>query len=333
MDDRTGKRRGGGTAGRWVGRIVAMVLLVLSPAWIVSGFTWPTDMAANLSAQLFLVTAVLGLWWLLRRRWGLVVVSVVSCVVHGIVLIERRAARGTDQDDAMRVLVYNAHTRNPGADALELILMSGADVVALTEPSAELLDLIRDSDRIHAEYPYLWLPDRARGGFRLLMSRWPQAGSDGSGAWVAGASRTVIGPMRVARIDRPDGVFMMVMAHPRSPRTWARWRAGNGDVEQVADAVTDLARSTGLPVVLAADLNATPTGWRSRYLTRRTGLRRCKPLLTPVGTYPASLPWPVSVAIDDAWVSPGVRVASWKALGSGGSDHRAVVVDLVLPKQ
>ena len=48
------------------------------------------------------------------------------------------------------------------------------------------------------------------------------------------------------------------------------------------------------------------------------------------GSFPSSLPAVLGLAIDGVYASPGVGVKSWRTIGSAGSDHRAVVVDLVL---
>jgi endonuclease/exonuclease/phosphatase (EEP) superfamily protein YafD len=157
--------------------------------------------------------------------------------------------------------------------------------------------------------------------------------------------------------------FAVILLHPPSPRSVERWLAGNEVVEAAVE-MASAARQAGLPVILLADLNSTPTGWRSRRLTQ-AGFRRCKPLTSALGTWPthaalntdgSGLPnqsppgastsafqpdpddralvgrWPLSIAIDDAWVSDEWRVTGWSRGPSRGSDHWSVVVDVRMGK-
>jgi endonuclease/exonuclease/phosphatase (EEP) superfamily protein YafD len=311
--------------------VVTGVSLVLAGlAWSMAGLNWCFDLIANLSAQWLLLSLVFGVWQIVRRRWWAAGLAGCACVLFAASMYVPRAAYRAGLKPTISVLTYNAHTRNTHPEeALGLILESGADVVALMEPSAALLDLIRESEPLRTIYPHRWIPDNARGGFRVVLTRWPQVGPGPRWAWRGGGARTGVEGMRVMRVDRPGGAFVLVLVQPESPRSPARWRQGNATLRFATEVVNDRLGTMDLPVVLAADLNGSPTGWRSRYLSKRTGLRRCKPWWVAGGTYPAQLVWPMRVAIDDVWVSEGVSVASWKIVGDGGSDHSAVLVELV----
>ena len=89
----------------------------------------------------------------------------------------------------------------------------------------------------------------------------------------------------------------------------------------------------GVPVVVGVDLNASPTGARTGIAHRMTGLRRGKPLGAMSGTWPASAPAFLRVAIDDVLVSEGVGVVSWRVIGDAtDSDHAPVLVTIDLPE-
>ena len=138
----------------------------------------------------------------------------------------------------------------------------------------------------------------------------------------------------------------MVALHPRSPRNVARWREGNATIEALA-ALSRKLQSEHLPVVVLADRNSTPTGWRSREACSEGILRRAKPLLAFEGTYPDVVPldirtgrstglpgiWPASIAIDDALLSPGVDVLGWETRPRLQSEHRPVIIDLRIPSE
>jgi endonuclease/exonuclease/phosphatase family metal-dependent hydrolase len=150
-----------------------------------------------------------------------------------------------------------------------------------------------------------------------------------------------------AVVERPSGRFGLIAVHPRSPRWQERWEEGNGVTEALIAVALKL-EGDGLPVVVLTDLNASPSGWRSRHVCSEAGLSRAKPLLVCDGTYPDVVPWdlrsrqktgiaarwPLSIAIDDALITEGIEVVGWR-VGSGGeglhSEHRPVTVELRIP--
>jgi endonuclease/exonuclease/phosphatase (EEP) superfamily protein YafD len=79
-------------------------------------------------------------------------------------------------------------------------------------------------------------------------------------------------------------------------------------------------------------MNGTPSSTRTRGFCRTTGLRLCKGRLDPRGTWPARLPAWASAPIDHVFASDGIRMVSRRVLGSGGSDHRALMVEIALPR-
>jgi endonuclease/exonuclease/phosphatase (EEP) superfamily protein YafD len=285
----------------------------------VAGVSWWADIVANASAQIGAVGALAGITALLRRRWIPGIIMLAGVAMAWWPLLAWRAPRSDESD--VRILVWNTLVSNTSASVgASLILDSGADVCVILEPSGALLDEMRESARIAQEFPYAALPDNAGPGFRVILSRWPMRHPD---------TELDGPPIRVkARIvDRPEGPFLFVAAHPRSARSAALWREGHAEVDRIADLAR---RAAGrFPVVVAGDFNSTPTGSRSRHLCREGGLLRATPMLAG-GTWPAWWPGWLSASIDDVAVGPGVEVSSWRRLRGSGSDHRPVVVDVSL---
>lgn len=317
-------------------RFSALAALLTAATHLDPALAWPADLCAMLAAQwaiLWTLAAAVSL--LLRRRVPALILALAAALHLAAVVAAPRAERSlatpAPSDQRVRLLVYNAHNNNPTPDAaLDLILTSDADIVALAEPTDALLNLIRTSPDLHQRYPHFWLPDRARVGFKVVLTRWPQL----AGPALTPSPSYALKPHGVhamlLRTPAPNAEFAFIFIHPDSPRNPAEWAKGNAALRHTLqhDAAPMMARGT--PVVLAGDLNATPTGSRSRLLAA-AGLRRCKSRFLPVGTYPATSPWPLSIAIDDAAVSPSVRVASWRRLGRAGSDHAAILVELDIP--
>jgi endonuclease/exonuclease/phosphatase (EEP) superfamily protein YafD len=325
-----------------VGWLAAAVWVGLASAWLWSGTDWLVDLVANLAAQVALGAGVFALYWLVRRKWSRMVVAIgaTALAMSGIVSAPRAERAPANSDGVVRVLTMNAYAWNRDPSGLMALLEgTSADVVTIFEPPSELLQALRTSESLLAKYPERHLPDGAETGMRVMLSRWPAerlrkrdaaSGEEEGGEWRSHG--------RSWRIDAP-APFVLSMIHPESPRSREAWVKGNGDVERADRAFEAMLEPLGLPIVLAGDFNSTPSGWRSRELSRRLELRRTKPWWTPEGTWPSSSFWPVRVAIDDVMVSDGVEVVSWRPQrtpptgqkGLRNSDHVPVLVELLLP--
>lgn len=296
---------------------IAAVMGAAAPA--VAGAGWLPDLLANLSAQLAALTAAATLLAAWRRRRAAVAVLALCCGAHLVShLRPERAPRGAGPA-RVQILVHNTGATNLDVGrVLRSVRESGADVVVLIESSGEVVRAIRREGGLSGVYPHVVAasPTPHLTAWRLILSRWPlEDRSDGESA------RCIV------RSEHGD--FALLALHPASPRTPERWAAGNELVEREAGAAAAFARG-GLPVVVAGDLNATPTGWRNRVLCEGAGLRRGKPAWRPAGTFPAGAPRALRLALDDVWVSDGLAVAAWRVGGAHGSDHASVLAALTL---
>jgi endonuclease/exonuclease/phosphatase (EEP) superfamily protein YafD len=322
-------RRGPGWAG--VRFAVALPVVAACGAWVFGSRGWLVDLVAQAVAQAGLVAFVLAVWWVVRRRWlagGFAVVGVAFAMV-GVVSPGRVwvTSDAVDESAVVRVMVFNALASNSDeAGVRSAIVDADADVLALLEAPAWLVEELKVGGEWRERYPYYWVAAKAGAGFKVVMTKWPQVDpvSGQTGAWYA-----AVDGLRQVIVDRPDdrgGRFAFTLVHPASPRTRERWEAGNERLTTFIERVRAHIEPRGLPHLAGGDWNATPTGSRSRRVWSELGLRRAKPVLGLTGTWPASSVWPAQLAIDDVVVPAGARVVSWEAVGGTGSDHLAVVV-------
>lgn len=329
------------TALCWAGAVLGLALAAgaVSSAFIdpLSPTTpgWLASLASDLVAQSLALVCLSAIAAALLRRWGAALVCMPALLVLTTLLlgVDRAPRAGTDAaGPTVRVMTINALAQNDSARGLiDALLESDADVVMLNEPSRALLASLRADPEINEAYPHNTLVHNAGPGFRFMLSRHPllERASGFGAIWPE--VRQLLGPhgQRVARVETPAGPFVFVGVQLRSPRRPDRWAAGNEQARDLALGLAEVRSSTLLPVIVAGDFNASPTGRRSRELAARAGLRRVKPLLARGGTYPAGAPIPA--AIDGFMVSEGVRVRRWWTVPLPGSDHRGVIADLVLP--
>lgn len=85
-----------------------------------------------------------------------------------------------------------------------------------------------------------------------------------------------------------------------------------------------------LPLLLMGDFNAVPWGRVIRAITARTALR---PAGGIEGSWPAFMPWPLRIRIDQALVSPALQVLGQTISSGSGSDHLALSIAVGLPAQ
>ncbi|HRQ73181.1 MAG TPA: hypothetical protein PLU35_09155 [Phycisphaerales bacterium] len=304
--------------------LLAAALVAAGAASAFPDLLWCSGMIAEAAAQVLIASIPFALVWTCRRRWACAIAAALACTLHVAALLTPRTPAATDTDiRTVRILALNGGPENERPDELlKLLTFVKAEVVALVEPNPGLVRGIRRHGALDASFPH----DAARGpvshvtSWRLVLSEFPVLDTDEDGS---------VKDLLSVVVQHPAGDFAMVVVHPSSPRSPSRWRDGNELIGRAVLAAQRL-ESQGYPTLIIGDLNSTPTGVRSRALAR-AGFLRCKPLRAPTGTFPAWSVWPAMAAIDDACASPGWRVRSWRTIRGAGSDHRGVLIELVIP--
>ncbi len=319
--------------GAWWAALAGLV--VWWGAWSMRAEVWWADvlMSAGAPAVFGLsALAVVGVWRVGRaRRWVLVVLAAGALVALGQgrrVFPEPDGAGSADGGGAVRVLTLNVGLDNTDVEGvLGAIRGAGADVVVCTEPYWEIFEsVVRDrGGRIRGELGYEHHAHRRREGLErtpiLVMSRWALTPIEGIG------DDAGVGVV-VERPEAEGGAFVVLAAHPASPRSAARWAAGNAEIERLCDAYLDTEQAlAGYPLLVAGDLNSGALGVRDAVLRARLGVRRSKAILTLGGTFPSRVSI-FGVAIDDVWHGPGWSVRRWDSVRVSGSDHVGVSVVL-----
>ncbi|MCA9309728.1 MAG: endonuclease/exonuclease/phosphatase family protein [Phycisphaerales bacterium] len=320
----------------------AVLLLALTlPARLLAGTSWMLDMLANFAPALAAAALLTALPVLLLRRWTAALTLLAIALTHLVWLASGRAPQANPGGAAtLSVMSFNVRATNPRPDACAQLVATGpADVVVLIECPYRLATYLESSDAIRSAYPFRAMPEEAHEWNGAILSRYPLEHLALRDQLRAEGRRDELQRYRFQFlfqrsfiVHAPGGDAIVSGLWLTSPRSAARWRDGNQELRLAGEIIERYLRPRGLPILIACDLNATPSGWRSRELARAHGLRRSKPLSSP-GSWPADRAAPARIAIDDVIVSAGVRVSEWRVLDdSAGSDHRPVVATLVLPK-
>ena len=318
----------------WLGLVWSPVVFASSAAKGMLGeWYWAVDLCASLAAQSVVgVVVVLVAVSALRRR---VCAGVVGCVLVGLLALpmsEPRLASAPGDAEAVRLLVYNSHTQSNDVE-LKNALLSGAgvDVAVVLEISTGMMRSYIAGRGFRATHGFGMLPRSEWSGCPAILSRFEVEPHESElGRQLRKARRDLWDHLyRIEVVHAPTGSFVLIQAHARSPRRPERWAYGLGQLRQLATIVGEVREITGLPIVVAGDFNSPPTSVRARAFADLSGLVRAKPAYALSGSFPAATPSWAALAIDGVYASPGVRVKSWEPIGSAGSDHRAVVIELV----
>lgn len=338
---------------RHVPPLAGPLFLVIGCAWPLSGLDWRIDLIANLNAQWLVLCLPLAIIAMLRRRWLAALLSLLACGLLAAPLLMSRAAffpRSSEPTprpaDYVRILHYNA--RGNGTSALNMALIDAvdADIVSIVAPPVQQQFEVIYGDGLEARFPgkliRTWKPSPDNSTTLIspmfLVSKWPLLRLDSADLGEQGEHLTA------GIVQRPGGQFAVIAIHPRSPRNQLRWLEGNQTIETTFSLARRV-QAKGLPLIIVADLNSTPSGWRSREVCSQLDLIRCKPFFDVQGTYPEEIPlgtnirtapalpafWPLRIAIDDIWMTPQIRVDFWKTLPTIASEHRPIVVGVRIP--
>lgn len=227
----------------------------------------------------------------------------------------------------VRVVQFNAlNVASANDDAfLAWLLDQDADLVALVDAPPALL---QRSETLQARYPYQVAPQRGWHWPIVLLSKHPMRP-----AALAPNTKelsTSFVARRSVAVTLPNGAEVLFTAlHPYSPRNLPAWRRSLEIVNRDGELLRNARERSGMPIIVAGDFNSTPTGRVFRTFARRSGLRA--PGALPVGTWPASMPRPLGVAIDHVFASPDIIHLARTVGPAFRSDHRPIVVDLAVP--
>ncbi|HYE47683.1 MAG TPA: endonuclease/exonuclease/phosphatase family protein [Caulobacter sp.] len=264
------------------------------------------DLLGHFRLQYAWAALLLAALLLIRRRRGPALAAVLVLAVQGWHLLPLIPPPSGDGAAGLRVVSLNLRYDNMQVDrAVDYLLGSGADIVAVHEALHHWPGAL---ERLSAAYPHrLEQPVDWLG--TMLFAKKP---------WAAGENRMLPFKLRLAwaRFGEGSEALTVVTVHPTTP-FWTDEQPGQyGAMAEI------IAALPGRKLVLG-DFNQTPWSPLMRDLAERTGLRPAS--LWP--SFPAWLPPPLRIPIDNAMATPGLirRAATGPAVGS---DHLPIEVEL-----
>ena len=275
------------------------------------------DILAQFTAPALVVTAGLTILLALTRLKAAALHGLAACLALTIAVVPQWFPGGPGPErDVPGVRLYSANVYYLNDDVAAMrrsIKAADADIVVLIELGREAAGR---ADELLQGYPHRAASmrmDATRGPSRsVIASRWPLAplpdSPDGLHA-VAAVARTPLGRLNVV------GVHLT--------RPWPfqeQW----GQISQTM-ALQAVVEDLDGPVIVAGDFNSGSSARIGKQMRRDLGLH---PAAAFPGTWPADLPAPLGMTIDQVYASPDLAFVR-RGLGQPtGSDHRPVVTEI-----
>lgn len=220
----------------------------------------------------------------------------------------------------LRVLHANVlYSRNEYATTVAMLHRYQSDLYVLQEMTPQTIRLV--TSQVRGDFPY-WFACRSK-----------------QQVWTLVGSRT---PFRVdQKLARNQHIISLtttvhgrpvsfVTVHPHTPIIPAWFRERNKQLTEAAR----ITRQNKRPTVLIGDFNISPfspvyqTIFQPSAATGKSGILTAARQTKTQPTWPRFLPF-MMIPIDHAFVNSGFKPLSFRTLTQPGSDHRALVVDLL----
>lgn len=291
--------------------------MVLLPTWLglFGAWHWVLDLFAHFRWQ-YLIASAMVLAIAAWRRQRVVIAIAAMALLLNLFLIARlawhpgSAGATTAAGPELSVLSLNVHRSNPRRQAvLDYVVGANADIVLLMEVDEAWMDALVP---LVDGYPHRLAEPRPDNFGMVLLSRVP----------IEEARVMWLGPSQVpsvtARVNHAGRELLFVGTHPVPPLGAAAARARDEQLELLAA----YASASGLPVLLAGDLNATPWSAGMRLL-HGAGFGSCGGGLWKPTWRARS---PLAIPIDQALCTAPLVITRRVVGPDVGSDHRPLQV-------
>ncbi len=310
------------------GSVLAVVVVAMLSLMGVWGERRVFELATHFKLQYLVVSGVaLVVFWVMRRRWwgGLCLV----CLVANLVAVApwylpRFSFGGGSEEGGLRVLVANVQASNPQYErAIALVQQEQPDIAVFMEVTASWLQAL---EPLRAQLPYT-LAEARPGNFGIaLYSALPLVSAEikAFGAYL-GEERAPQIPSLMVEFERGGGLVSLVATHPFPPVSPQAFRLRNRQLT----AVGNYLQGWHHPLLVVGDLNLTMWSPYHQRFIRQTGLQNSRRGFGVLPTWPTDNPL-LSIPLDHCLVSPEIKVKRTRTGRTIGSDHRPLIVDVVV---
>jgi endonuclease/exonuclease/phosphatase (EEP) superfamily protein YafD len=312
---------------------------------------WLADLAVHFRVQYLAIGLLAAPWFAWRRRWPLAAAAVATIALNVAPVVAAFGLPATMQPVPAPVAAAAAQAAIPApaataaptataAPAAVPLRIASANLLFLNHSHAAVIAWARATQPevllfleataewrsaltpLVADYPHRrYVTDRSHHGL-LLLSRWPI-----TDVVTRPTAQQDLRPVLFSTITKQGVPLRLGAMHATWPMRPAEARQRARDLAVLA---AEAARRGPLPFVGLGDLNISPFSPHFAVLLREGGLRSAAAGRGWQPTWPAPFP-PLGIQIDHALVSPEVQVQDFRRGTPNGSDHRPIIVDVIIP--
>ncbi|MGH1360488.1 MAG: endonuclease/exonuclease/phosphatase family protein [Burkholderiaceae bacterium] len=287
---------------------------------------WFADLMTHFRLQYLLVGLIGLVPMILLKRRGLACLAAVCLVLNlypAVQYFQSPQYQSAGQEDRLvvplRVAGLNVFFRNSNyAGVATWMKQEQPDVVVLVEASARWQEAL---SKLAPAWQYQHLAVKPGRSGKLILSRIPIEQIR------ALDSKNVRSPTPVATFNHRGARFRLAAVH-------TIWPMGEARTAERNESLNHLERQASLPgppLIAIGDFNISPFSPHFQALANRGKLIRAAAGHGWLPTWPVFLP-AAGIQIDHVLVSPVITVDGIKTRSELGSDHRAILVDLSLPR-
>jgi endonuclease/exonuclease/phosphatase (EEP) superfamily protein YafD len=300
-------------------RTLTAAVLVAATAGALARVDWRLELACHVRAQYMWLLSGLAMALVGLRDWQWAAVAAAGAGVEAVGLWPRSVHQvATANGLRLRALLINVLRDSQAYDQVASLLEREQPDVAFLQETTEAWAAALQ--RLQSTFPFSVAVPRRDGFGMMLLSRRP----------IEHAEVVRIGPIAVpsiqARIRLGERAVTVIGTHPFAPTGGPRALLRRQQLAALAQRTAGM----GGPVVILADLNTTPWSPLFRDLLQHGRLRDTRAGFGVQASWPSPLPAWMRIPIDHCLVSEEFAVRQRRIGPKVGSDHRPVIVDLVL---
>ena len=304
----------------WLDAATLGLILVTFLAFLAK-FHWTIDLLAQFRVQ-YVLLALLGLVLCLVFRKPKCAFATLICVAVNLAFVLPYFSKPDQPMPAdgqrLRVAVFNVLTSNrKDAEVLEFLNQQDPDVLVIMESSQRWVNSLRN---LRETMPYFRLEPRSDNFGLCLFSKLPLEDFES----VQLGSESV--PSFITRLQIGDHEVQLIATHPLPPMSRRYADARN---EQLNNAAMQFDQEVSR--VMVGDFNLTPWSPYFEEVCEQGSLVSAGKGFGIEPTWYVFPTWLGGLKIDHVLISPDLGVAQFEVGPNLGSDHRPVLVDLVIP--
>jgi len=298
--------------------LTGIVLLTLASQF---GQYFLLELTTHFRLQYVLAATFCAVFFIVFQSWKFLPIAIVCAVLNAIYLTPYIGSASYDDSASgtpLRLLHANVLKKNTNYKAIfDLVSRTAADVVVLQEVTE---NWNKEIEVLQSSYPFTRRVPGLEGAGMAVLSRFPfeqeQVLNLDASTHVA-----ILAQIRIAGTP-----ITLLSLHPPTPITPGKFANRNRQLEEAAK----LLNSIDVPKILVGDLNTTMWSPYFTALTGRTGLRDVRLGFGLKTSWPMPLPSVLRLPIDHCLVSSDLKVKDVQIGVPVDSDHRPLIVDLVV---